>query len=161
MATEARGDPTAREANLSDAVALAHLRWTWRAVERDERGDPERFRGDFATWMAEHERTHVPYLVEAGGSAVGMAWLAVVERIPGPELWTRLSGILQSVYVLPEHRNRGLGNLLIRQVIEGAAAKGLDYLSVHPSPRSFPFYRRLGFGGEGRLLFLDLTADRG
>jgi len=155
---ESRGDPTAREANLSDAEALARLRWIWRAVERDEKGDPERFRDDFATWMADHEQTHVPYIVEAGGSAVGMAWLAVVERIPGPELWTRLSGILQSVYVLAEHRNGGLGDLLIRHVIDGAAAKGLDYLSVHPSPRSFPFYRRLGFRGSGRLLFLDLVA---
>lgn len=161
MATAARDNPTAREASLAEAEALARLRWIWRAVERGEKGDPERFRYDFATWMAEHEQTHVPYIVEAGGNAVGMAWLAVVERIPGPERWTRLSGILQSVYVLAEHRNVGLGDLLIRRVIDGAAAKGLDYLSVHPSPRSFPFYRRLGFGGEGPLLFLDLIAIGG
>ena len=80
---------------------------------------------------------------------------SVIERIPGPEHWTRLSGAIQSVYVLADHRNGGLGSILIRELIEGARQKGLDYLSVHPSPRSFPFYRRLSFRGEGSLLFLD------
>ena len=47
----------------------------------------------------------------------------------------------------------------MRELIEGARKEGLDYLVVHPSPRSFPFYRRLGFTGEGILLSLDLVRD--
>jgi GNAT superfamily N-acetyltransferase len=146
----------ARQADRSDADELARLRWTWRAVERGEQGDSDQFSSDFASWMIEHERTHLPYLIEIGGCAVGMAWLVVIERIPGPENWRRLSGVLQSVYVVPEHRNHGLGTPLIRELIEGARTRGLDYLSVHPSPLSFAFYRRLGFLGEGSLLFLNL-----
>ena len=107
-------------------------------------------------WVAERHRTHLPFLVEVGGRAVGMAWLVVIERIPGPEKWRRLSGFLQSVYVMPEHRNGGLGTLLMEALIEGAREEDLEYLSVHPSPKSFPFYRRLGFTGEGSLLFLAL-----
>jgi GNAT superfamily N-acetyltransferase len=128
-------------------------------VERDEKGDPERFRGDFGAWMVEHSRTHLPFVVELDGAAVGMAWLVVIERVPGPEKWTRLSGNVQSVYVVAEHRNRDLGTLLIGALIEAAREMGLEYLSVHPSPPSFPFYRRLGFGGDGSLLFLALTSD--
>jgi GNAT superfamily N-acetyltransferase len=149
---------SARLAGVSDAGDLAGLRWIWRAVERGEQGDPDRFRADFGDWMANHHETHLPFMVEVDGAAVGMAWLAVIERIPGPEHWTRLSGAIQSVYVLAEHRNGGLGSILIRELIEGARQKGLDYLSVHPSPRSFPFYRRLNFQGEGSLLFLDLSS---
>jgi GNAT superfamily N-acetyltransferase len=134
------------------------LRWIWRAVERGEQGNPDRFRDDFADWMAERQRTHLPFLVEVEGHAVGMAWLAVIERVPGPEKWTRLSGFLQSVYVTPERRDDGLGSLLVEALIDGATGEGLEYLSVHPSPRSFPFYRRLGFTGEGSLLFLPLTS---
>jgi GNAT superfamily N-acetyltransferase len=148
--------PSARRGGLSDSGALARLRWTWRAVERGEKGDPDQFRADFAAWVAHRHRSHVPFLVEVDGYAVGMAWLVVVERIPGPEKWTRLSGLIQSVYVMAEHRNGGLGGLLMRELIRGARTEGLEYLSVHPSPRSFPFYRRLGFTGEGDLLFLDL-----
>ena len=106
--------------------------------------------------MADHHQTHLPFVVELDGSAVGMAWLVIIERVPGPEQWTRLSGAIQSVYVLADHRNAGLGSVLIGELIDGARRNGLEYLSVHPSPRSFPFYRRLGFGGEGSLLFLAL-----
>jgi GNAT superfamily N-acetyltransferase len=148
----------ARQAGVSDAGDLARLRWIWRAVERNETGDPDRFGVDFGDWMAKHHETHLPFMVEVDGAAVGMAWLAVIERIPGPENWTRLSGAIQSVYVLAEHRNCGLGSILLRELIQGARHKGLDYLSVHPSPRSFPFYRRLDFRGEGSLLFLELSS---
>ncbi len=47
----------------------------------------------------------------------------------------------------------------MEKLIDGARGEGLEYLSVHPSPRSFPFYRRLGFTGEGSLLFLALDSD--
>lgn len=88
-----------------------------------------------------------------------MAWLAIIERIPGPEIWKRLSGHIQSVYITAEHRDAGLGGLLMGVLIDGARKEAVDYLIVHPSPRSFPFYRRLGFTGEGSLLDLDLSRD--
>jgi GNAT superfamily N-acetyltransferase len=153
------GDASARRAGTSDADELARLRWIWRAVERNEKGLVDRFREEFAAWILEHERSHVPYLVEVGGSAVGMAWFAIIERVPGPEIWKRLSGHIQSVYVTADHRDGGLGSLLIQELIQGARDEGLDYLIVHPSQRSFPFYRRLGFTGEGDLLFLELASD--
>jgi GNAT superfamily N-acetyltransferase len=160
VAAQAQTKPSVRRADLSDANDLARLRWLWRAVERGEHGDPDRFRDDFVTWVADHERTHLPFLVEIGGSAVGMAWLVVTERIPGPERWKRRSGDLQSVYVMAAHRDGGLGTLLIRRLIEVAEDEELSYLSVHPSSRSFPFYRRHGFTGEGDLLirYMDLRA---
>ena len=70
-------DASAHRATLSDAGELARLRWTWRAVERNEQGDPDRFLEDLRVWMAEHSGTHLPFLVELGGSAVGMAWLGL------------------------------------------------------------------------------------
>jgi GNAT superfamily N-acetyltransferase len=166
------GSVAARRADLSDAERLARLRWVWRTVERDEEGDWDRFQADFADWMAQHARTHVPFLVEKADaavgtqtdaavgtqteSAIGMAWLAVIDRVPGPQRWTRLSGAIQSVYVRAEERDGGAGSLLVRKLMEEARGEGLDYLSVHPSPRSYPFYRRLGFTGEGALLYLEL-----
>jgi GNAT superfamily N-acetyltransferase len=160
VTTAPEAKPSARRADRSDSDELARLRWIWRAVERNERGDPDTFRGDFVAWVAERHRTHLPFLVEVGGDAVGMAWLVIIERVPGPEKWTRLSGFLQSVYVTPEHRNSGLGSLLMEKLIDGARREGLEYLSVHPSPPSFPFYRRLGFTGEGSLLFLALDSSQ-
>jgi hypothetical protein len=47
----------------------------------------------------------------------------------------------------------------MQTLIAGARTESLEYLSVHPSPLSFPFYRRLGFTGEGNLLFLELDCN--
>lgn len=54
------GDASARRAGPVDADELARLRWIWRAGERNEVGDPDRFREEFGTWISKHERTHVP-----------------------------------------------------------------------------------------------------
>lgn len=147
-----------RSATATDARALAGLRWDWRVDERGERAESfETFAAAFAAWMSEHERSHVALLAgDTEGEAVGMAWLAVVHRVPGPQIWHRLAGNLQSVYVRPQWRNRGIGELLVAAVIEQARTLGLDYLSVHPSERSFPLYRRAGFAPSSGVLELRL-----
>ena len=40
-------DASARRSGPSDAQELARLRWIWRAMERTEKGDPDRFRTEF------------------------------------------------------------------------------------------------------------------
>jgi len=85
-----------------------------------------------------------------------MAWLALLERVPGPSAQHRLVGDLQGVFVLPEHRSNGTGTKLLNHVIGQARARSLEFLTVHPSPRSVRFYQRLGFTGEGAILHLPL-----
>lgn len=107
--------------------------------------------------MAEHRMSHLVWLAEADQIPVGMAWLAVVHRVPGPERWMRLSGTLQSVYVVPERRGSGNGELLVHAVVDRAHLLGLDYISVHPSERSFSLYRRLGFEESSGILELRMV----
>jgi GNAT superfamily N-acetyltransferase len=149
-----------RAAGLGDAGALAGLRHRWRVLEQHEQGlDPAAFEEALAGWMAEHAASHFPFLAEADGLPVGMAWLAVVDRIPGPEFFVRQAGWVQSVYVVPEQRDVGAGSLLLQLLIERAEELGLRYLIVHPTERSYPFYERLGFRGTDRLL--ELRAEEG
>jgi GNAT superfamily N-acetyltransferase len=62
------------------------------------------FAPDLLRWWSEHD-SHVAFLaVLPSGDAVGMAWLALTERVPRPGGGARLSGDIQSVYVVPEHR---------------------------------------------------------
>ena len=149
---------TIRWGSADDARALARLRWNWR-LDRGEvpAGDLDAFTADLRGWIEGHAASHLPAVAEVEGEVVGMAWLAVVERIPGPGVWTRLSGYLQSVYVEPPHRDGGLGARLVGVVIDEARSRGLDYLAVHPSERSMPFYRRLGFQEYERALELRFT----
>jgi GNAT superfamily N-acetyltransferase len=144
-----------RAASGRDSRALAALRWAWRVTELGEAGmGRAEFDAAFAEWHRVHASTHLAWVAEDGTATVGMAWLATIERVPGPAAWTRLAGHLQSVYVLPAHRNAGVGAALVTAALEDASARGLGYVIVHPSERSFPFYRRLGFGETGRLLEL-------
>jgi len=140
---------------MGDAGELAGLRWTWRTTEHDESGmERSVFDAAFGEWMHEHRESHTPFVADEGGASVGMAWLATLERVPGPGVWRRLGGAVQSVYVLPEHRGHGLGSALVQAVVSEARSNGLGYLIVHPSERAFPLYRRLGFGESGRVLEL-------
>jgi GNAT superfamily N-acetyltransferase len=152
-----RANATVRPAGIDDALALAGLRWAWRAVEMGERGmSEEAFVAAFATWHRDHLQDHQAFIAEADGRAVGMACLAIFERVPGPLRFVRLAGLVQSVYVIPDIRNLGIGRVLVEAVIAEARQRGLEFLIVHPSERAFPLYRRLGFAVTDSLLQLRL-----
>jgi GNAT superfamily N-acetyltransferase len=142
-------------ASESDVADLSVLRYRWRVEEACEQGGGiARFKSQFRTWYEAHRTTHVGYLARAEGKAIGCAWLFVIDRVPGPEKFIRRAAMLQSVYVEPSRRNQGVGEGLVRRIIEDAGERELDYLMVHPSSASFPFYRRLGFAESSRVLEL-------
>jgi GNAT superfamily N-acetyltransferase len=120
----------------------------------------DEFRDAFVGWFGDHEQSHSAFVAELDDAGIGMAWLATVERVPGPGKWTRLAANLQSVYVLPAHRGHGVGAALVTAALEDATGRGFDYISVHPSERSFPLYRRLGFRETDGVLELDLRSRR-
>ncbi len=150
---------TVRRAGIDDAAALARLRWLWRTVERAEYGlsAPE-FETAFRAWWRSHQDSHIAFIAQSEGETVGMAWLAVFERIPQPRDFRRLAGNVQSVFVLDEYRNRGIGNALVDSVIAEARERHVGYLIVHPSRRAYPLYERLGFSPTTRLLHMELDS---
>jgi GNAT superfamily N-acetyltransferase len=145
-----------RRAGLDDATALARLRWLWRTSERGEHGLSElAFGAAFTHWWSEHS-SHIAYIAETDGIAVGMAWLAVFDRMPQPRQLERLAGNVQSVFVLEAYRNHGIGEALVNALITEASTRGVGYLIVHPSRRAYPLYERLGFGVTDQMLYMDL-----
>lgn len=151
---------TVRRACIEDAKALARLRWLWRTVERGEYGLSEAdFEAAFIQWWSTRLTNHVAYIAEQAGDAIGMAWLAVFDRMPQPRQLERLAGNVQSVFVLEEYRNSGTGRALVDAVITEARARGLGYLIVHPSVRAYALYERLGFAETIQILHMDLDGD--
>jgi GNAT superfamily N-acetyltransferase len=151
---------TVRQAHGHDHRSLAQLQWRWRVEEW--RGHAEMTEAEFVdaltAWAAENAETHTPFVALEGDDPVGMAWLALILRVPTPPRWTRRGGLMQSVYVVPGRRNAGVGASLVGAVIAHARALGLDYLLVHPSDRSVPLYRRMGFAAMDH--HLELLLDR-
>lgn len=145
-----------------DVAALAQLRHRWRAGERGEDGAAlDEYMVGIGEWWRANRATHHAFVAWRNGAPVAMAWLALVERVPGPSLAARRSAYVQSVYVTPDERNAGIGAKVVDAALRLARDAGCDYVAVHPSERSFPFYRRLGFVDVDRVLELDLTASRG
>ncbi|HWS33389.1 MAG TPA: GNAT family N-acetyltransferase [Actinoplanes sp.] len=128
-----------------DAPALAGLRWKRANQDHGLQLDNlDEFVAALREWMREHPG-HRAFVAEAGGEVVGMAWLAVLDRVPTATRYSRRGGDVQSVFVVPELRDRGVGALLVSAILDEAHRLGLEHVTVHSSPRAVPFYRRNGW----------------
>ncbi|MEU0388392.1 GNAT family N-acetyltransferase [Streptomyces chartreusis] len=143
-----------RPARSGELAAVARLRWEWLVENGGEAlGEREEFERHFVDWARDNAGSHrCMVVVRDDGVVIGMAWLAVVQRVPTPRSLRRASGDLQCVYVVPEARDGGLGGALIRAVLDGARELGLERVTVHSSPRAIPAYARCGFEESPRLL---------
>jgi len=97
--------------------------------------------------------THVPFVAEVDGTVVGMAWLMLADRVPAPTRRHRRTGDVQAVYVAPEHRDSGVGAVLVGALLAEARELGLEHVTVHSSERAVQFYKRQGFASDPQWLW--------
>ncbi|WP_370973443.1 GNAT family N-acetyltransferase [Amycolatopsis sp. cg9] len=142
-----------RPARPAELAAVARLRWRW-VAEQDglPAGGRDAFVRDFAAWAREHAETHRCLIAVRDGEVIGMAFLAVTARVPTPTAVSRAAGDVQSVYVVPEARDSGVGGRLIDATLALAAELGLERVTVHSSTRAIPAYERHGFARSPHLL---------
>ncbi len=154
---------TIRRAERSDLEAVGGLRWQWMAENGDTPTTIQRpdFIRHFVTWAAENSASHRCMVLIRDSEVIGMAWLAVVQRVPTPRSLHRASGDLQCVYVTPDARDSGLGGRLIAETLAAAKSLGLERVTVHSSPRAIPAYARRGFENSPRLLHARMEAVAG
>ena len=142
-----------RLAGPDDVPALARLRAAWTADVADDA-----FEAEFAQWWADEAGRRTIWLAEVDGAPVGMLTVAEFRRMPRPGRPAGCWGYVGNVFVLEEHRNRGLGRELLEAVLSAARARGYVRLVLAPSERSVPLYRRAGFrDAADDLLVLPLT----
>ena len=139
-----------RRAGRDDLPALIDLRR--RAGAEKGAGDDDGFAERFGAWFEVEDPRRRFWLAEHDGDAIGMVNLLTFERMPTPGRDAGRWGYLGNMFVLPEHRNGGVGRLLLDAVVAHADAAGLVRVVLSPSERSIPFYRRAGFGDAGELL---------
>ncbi|MFI6169643.1 GNAT family N-acetyltransferase [Nocardia sp. NPDC051052] len=136
-----------------ELVGVARLRWQW--LEEDQ-GAPstteEEFIRSFVGWARDNRSSHRCLVLVDDGVVVGMAWLAIYQRVPSPSNLHRFSGDLQSMYVVPDRRGGGLGSQLIDAVVRLADELGLKPLTVNSSGRAISAYARGGFVTSPGLL---------
>lgn len=140
-------------AGPQDIRGLARLKWLDRSGRRPPTGAFDAFVDDFRSWWDAHQSTHSAFVARTDdGVIVGAAWVALLPRVPSPEERDRLSADIQSVFVMPENRDAGVGSALVEAATRHAATAGAARVTVHSSERAVPVYRRLGFDGSPKLL---------
>ncbi|MGW3855800.1 GNAT family N-acetyltransferase [Micromonospora arida] len=145
-------DVTVRRASDADAPALAGLRWRRAIQERGYQGDNlDEFVATLGNLMRGHPE-HRAFVAEAAGEVIGMAWLAVLDRVPTTNKYARRGGDVQSVFVVPELRDRRVGARLMSAVLNEARRLELEHVTVHSSTRAVPFYERNGWGHDPEWL---------
>lgn len=93
-----------------------------------------------------------PYFLvaERGGSVVGFAYGTIdtsggLAVIPAGERYFRLD----ELYVHPDHRERGVGGMLVDRLLAGARAAGVERARVYSAAKDWRrivgFYQRHGF----------------
>ncbi|WP_197522859.1 GNAT family N-acetyltransferase [Occultella aeris] len=154
--TETTPEVDVRPARDHELGQVASLRWHW-VHDQPYGGANLPNHDDYVTaaaaWARTHGDSHVAFVARSSGSAIGMAWLALLERVPAPDRMQRLNGDLQSCYVLREFRGRGVGSRLVAAVLQEARRRGCEHVTVHASPLSVPMYERAGFEHNPELLW--------
>ncbi|WP_298181253.1 GNAT family N-acetyltransferase [Saccharomonospora sp.] len=146
-------DVIIRPAVSADLPAVAALRWEWLLENGDSPAvSHEEFVEHFVAWARENAPTHRCLVLVRGDVVIGMAWLALVQRVPTPQSPTRRSGDVQCVYVVPGERASGFGGRLIDAVLALAGELGVERVTVHSSFRAISAYCRHGFNASPRLL---------
>ena len=91
----------------------------------------------------EFEDSSFHFLLELDGEAVGTArWRRIGEKIK-----------LERFAILKEHRNKGLGDFLVKEVIQDVLAerKNEEIIYLHAQLKAMPLYSRCGFEQVGDL----------
>ena len=135
-----------RPPDPAELAAVAGLRWRSVAEKHGLSGDGQAaFVREFVAWVRDNTATHRCLVVVRDSEVLGMAFLAVTARVPTPRAFVRACGDVQSVYVVPEARNSGLGGRLIDGILRLAAELGLERVTVNSSERAVTAYERGGF----------------
>jgi GNAT superfamily N-acetyltransferase len=139
---------TIRRAVPADAALLAeHRARVWR--EAGGHGDDELV-PQIPIWTeffvrAVEGETYVAWIAEESGDPLGSGALLVHLAIPRPRIASDREGRVQSIYVEPEARRRGIARAIMAEIMEYARRKNLIRLTLHPSEAGRALYASLGF----------------
>ena len=145
-----------REATSEDLPALARLRWLWSEENQPPiEGAFDEYAEQFVDWY--RARDDFVAFVAVADAVVGMGFLALAPRVPDPRTFERRTGDIQSMYVIPAHRGRGVGARLVEALVQHGRAAGCTRITVHSDADAISLYTRAGFEVRSNLLMLALA----
>jgi ribosomal protein S18 acetylase RimI-like enzyme len=105
-------------------------------------------RGDYLAWVAE---TREPSSASVGGVGVQLRPILPRPRPGAAELELGPEAIILNVYVEPAWRRRGVGEALVRTVLDALSSRGIRRIVLHASNDGRRLYERLGFAATNEM----------
>jgi len=115
-----------KTAPTDDIVALYRAGGWWKESQAARDAIPPMIRGSFRFILAR----------DASGRAVGMG-RAISDGAS--------DAYIQDLVVLPEYRGRGIGNEIVRRLVQECRKAQITWIGVIAEPGTSQFYRPLGF----------------
>jgi GNAT superfamily N-acetyltransferase len=148
-----------RRATAADAAVLADLRFAFRSALTAPVESKTEFVGRCVPWMqvrlGDNTRWRT-WILDDDTAPIGAVWLQLIEKLPNPGLERELHGYVTNLFVLPEHRGRGGGSLLLDALLSECRTLGVDNVFLWPTPKSRPLYERHGFGSGHAVMVREL-----
>ena len=150
-----------RSATAADAELLArHRAAVWEEVGDWDSAAMATQIPIWATYFrrALSERTYLACLALDGEQVVGSGAILVHAMLPRPLNDSNRAGRVQSVYVVPQARRRGIARAIMERLLTYAHNERLISLSLHPSDEGRALYESLGFTAADEMR-LNLAPD--
>ncbi|HJY54409.1 MAG TPA: GNAT family N-acetyltransferase [Candidatus Udaeobacter sp.] len=85
------------------------------------------------------------WVVDGGKQLFGHVCVQLFEKMPNPVNEREVHAYLTNFYVVPEKRDRGLGEKLLKKALSWCRHQGADAVILWASPGSKSLYRRCDF----------------
>ena len=135
-----------RAATASDAAQMLVL---WALVFNEDDTDPlTTWKQHAQKWFTRfvEDRTTASFpVIEVDGDVVATAIGTLELGVPNPQCPRGRTVRLANVITVPEHRGRGYGTLLVRDVIEWARSIDADRVDLSATPDGQRIYEKAGF----------------
>jgi GNAT superfamily N-acetyltransferase len=84
--------------------------------------------------------------------SVGSVWAQLIEKIPNPIAEPESYVYLTNFYVREQYRGKGVGAMLLSEVLEWGKSNNAHTVILWPTERSKPFYLRHGFSNADDVI---------
>ncbi len=133
-------DVTIRQIHLLPTL----IHWRKEILENVSGAAPsKRMLADTRLYYQKHiaDGSHIAVMAEADGIGVGFGAISVVEELPSPDNPSGLCGRLTDVYVQKEYRSKGIGQMIVRWLVDKAAESGCGAIWLE-ADGALSLYRR-------------------
>lgn len=88
---------------------------------------------------------HVACLAYLDGEAVGCGGMCIQREMPSPDNPGGMCAYLMNIYARPENRRHGVGEAVVRWLVDTAEDMGIGKIYLETSVAGRPLYETMGF----------------